>query len=160
MSKPFRSLKSTNSEVVTIMKLKVRELMMQVASEPFVLCEVVAGGELLWRNACHAAFRGYPITDDIADRMFAFFCGAVQALFGANGTEAFKSEELEAAAIAGDFLDSCSPLPGAPTREEVMKGWTIEDASSEEAKRQEYGGLHPSEWLERQVKIDADADPA
>lgn len=142
---------------IQIVKLKVRETLVNIAADPFLLCEVVAGGPALWRQTCLESFRPYPMTDDIADRMFLFLSAAVQAQFGA-GAEGFQSEHVEAAAIAGDFLDSCSPLPGAPTREEVMKAWKIDDASSPEQQAEQYGGLHPQEWLDKIVGMDADAE--
>lgn len=143
---------------IQIVKMKVRETMVNVASDPFMLCEVVAGGPVLWRQSCHAAFRPYPMTDDIADRMFLFFSAAVQAQFGAGGSEDFQSEHVEAAAIAGDFLDACTPLPGAPTREDVKKAWKIEDASAPEQQAEQYNGLHPQEWLDKVISMDDDAE--
>lgn len=152
----FKRMKSefTPEQMV---KLKVREVMADIAGEPFLLCEVVAGGPVTWRATAHDAFRGYPFTDEIADTMFLFLCGAVQALFGAGGSESFTSEHVEAAAIAGDFLDSCEPVKPL-TNEDIQKGWTIEDRSSYEHQRQQYGDLSPQEWLNRAVAIDADQE--
>lgn len=151
---PFRSVQS---DPTVTMKLHIRKLMADIASDHIMLSEVVAGGNLKWRNEMHAAFRPLPLTDDICDRVFLFFCGAVQALLGA-GT-AFNSEHMEAAAIAGEFLDKVEPiLP--PTPDEVDKAWTIEDASSESAKKEQYGDLAPQEWLDRLVQKDRDDEKA
>lgn len=145
-----------NDPTVT-MKLHIRKLMADIASDHIMLSEVVAGGNMKWRNEMHAAFRPLPLTDDLCDRVFLFFCGAVQALLGV-GT-AFNSEHVEAAAIAGEFLDKVEPiLP--PTAAEVDAAWTIEDASSEAAKKEQYGDLHPQEWLNRIVAMDRDDDKA
>lgn len=149
----------THPEAVDIVKFKVREVLANIAADPFELCEVVAGGPELWRKTIHAAFRPYPMTDDIADRMYLFLSAAVQAMFGAGGSGGqggFTSEHIEAAAIAGDFLDSCSPLPGAPNADDIRKAWKIEDASAPEQQKAQYGDLHPQEWLDRIVAMDAD----
>ncbi len=101
------------------------------------------------------------MTDDIADRMFLFLAAAVQAQFGAGAAgDGFKSEHVEAAAIAGDFLDSCAPLPAAPSDEDVRKGWTIEDRSAYEHQKAQYGDLSPQEWLDRTIAMDEEKGTA
>lgn len=163
MSKPFGSLLTQREKEAKLVKFHIRKLMHDVAMDPFMLCEVVAGGGSNWRQAVHAAFSPYPVTDDIADRMFLFFCAAVQAKFGAEATEAgegFKSEHVEAALIAGDFLDSCEPVAPRPSADEIAKGWKIEDGSSEAAKRLEYEqtGMHPQEALDKLIALDQDRE--
>lgn len=154
MSNVFKSMKSELTPA-QLSRLKIREVMNVIASEPFLLCEVVAGGESHWRRIAADAFKGVPFSDEIADQMFLFFCGAVQALFGAGGSETFQSEHVEAAAIAGDFLDSCAPVTPV-SDEDIRKGWTIEERSSHEHQRQQYGDLSPQEWLNRVVSMDED----
>jgi hypothetical protein len=162
----FKRLDTDKERETRLVKFHIRKLMFDVSNDPFMLCELVAAGGSEWRRQAHQAFSPYPLTDDIADRMFLFFCAAVQAKFGAhahlNGTtkEGFQSEHLDAALIAGDFLDSCEPVAPRPSKDEIAKGWRIDDASSDSAKRAEYEatGMHPQEALDKLIAFDQDTE--
>ena len=162
----FKSIGPTKKEQdLKLVKRHIRKLLYDVTADAFLLAEVVAAGGSNWRRQVHAAFHPYPLTDDVADRMFLFFCAAVQAKWGAGSTDAgegFKSEHLDAALVAGDFLDSCVPVAQRPSPEEVAKSWKIEDGSSEAAKRAEYDatGMHPQEALDKLIQMDADKEKA
>ncbi|MHB1260339.1 MAG: hypothetical protein ACYC2H_01345 [Thermoplasmatota archaeon] len=162
----FSRLESDKAKNVRLVNLHIRKVMMDVTSSEFLLCEVVAGGGTLWRKTLTEAFSSPLVTDDVADRVFLFFCAAVQARFGAqsqlNGVsgEAFQSEHMDAALIAGEFLDKCEPTAPPPSMAEIAKSWRIDDASSDAAKRAEYAetGMHPQEALDKLVALDQDAE--
>jgi hypothetical protein len=121
----------------------IARVMTDIAADPWVLCEVVGRGPLQWRSAfvdaMHSA--GLPLaTDEIADRLFAFFCLQLQKL-------AHSDDRPQT--LARHYLDhmEVEEPPHIPTEREIADSWELESASSDEGQRFAYGGKTKDEVL-------------
>jgi len=144
MSRPFKRIESEYSPQ-QIAKLQIRRVIEGICADDLILCEVVAQGEKVWRATMREAFAPVmDLPDEICDRAYLFFCGAVQARFTLN------QDHAEAMHLAGEFLDQVQPVT-PPTQAEIDKSWVIEEASHPDAIREQYGDKSPQQWLDEAI---------
>ena len=126
----------TNQEVAQALDHHITRLMTMVATDPHLLAEVVGQGRFTWRTAFIKAFKGFPISVDIADRTFHFFEIQHRRAFGGLSPK-FVLDQLEVRTPA--------------TQAEIDRAWAIESGSTEAGKRHFYGPDGSPEELIRQV---------
>jgi hypothetical protein len=107
---------------------KIGHLMKGVAADPFLLYEVVAGGQMHFRNTFLREFAGYPVDGNLADLVFGFFCQQVVKRHPGGET---------AERTAADYLDAAE-VKSPPTAEEIERSWVHEVFSSEDGRRTNY----------------------
>ena len=129
--------RSLKDELKRATKANVSQVMKTIIANPIRLAEVVAGGHLHWRRTFLRGMSGLPVDDDIADRLFGFFCQAFLRRF--PGT----TPESDPRALAGQYLDQVE-VPSPPTEAEIEASWEHTCESSPEAKRLFYrDGVNP-----------------
>lgn len=92
-----------------------------------LLLHTIADGKTAFRNKFFRELRGLPISDEMAERTWAFLAGLKDRFY----------PEFETAAKALDALEVRETRP--PTEREIAEGWEVESASSEEGRRFLYG---------------------
>ena len=123
-------------------------LMLTVVSDDVILCEVVAGGPIAWRNACAKEWPLMAFNTDICNKMFHCFSTQVIQRFGANLGPGIVTADGAPTQIASAVLDKMEPET-PPTEAEINAAWEIDSASSYEAKKQLYGDDGPEGYLEK-----------
>ena len=118
--------------------MKIRELMIGIASQPVTMLEIVAAGPYVFRQRFLDDFRGMPVDGNVADMVFKFFCEKVVAFYGEPNADVDKAVD-QAGKLAGKALDKVE-LPTPLTEEEIEKSWKLEIASSVDAMEQSYKG--------------------
>lgn len=122
---------------------QIDKVMYDIAADPWVLCEVVGRGPAQWRRSFIDTMRaaGFPLVDEeVADRVFHFFCLRVQQL---------ANSPLPAPQLAGHFLDKLHvPSSRVPTIEEIAASWELESASSPSGQAFAYGGKTKDEVMQ------------
>jgi hypothetical protein len=126
---------------LAITKQAIQNVSDMVHRDPQMLLEVVAGGPDHWRRNFLSAFRGHRGVDSgIADLLFLGFRERLISFYGGE-------DAAQTAMLALDKLEVTTP----PTQKEIDDAWEVESASSEDGRQSMYGGLHPQEWLQRQL---------
>ena len=115
-------------QIAHTLKDTIRELMLGVAGDPFLLYEVVAAGPFFFRQTFLRTFRAYPVNDHLADLIFKFFCDQVVRRHpgGENAQQ-----------TATDVLDGMD-VKAPPTAQEIERSWVHEVFSSEGGRRANY----------------------
>src|SRR4030067_714293 len=106
-------------------KRVINELMLEVASDPALLCLVTARGPAEWRNYCARRYRTLAFNPVICDGIFRFFCLQVIAQFGARGQDFTPDDAPHVAGVMLDHLEVETP----PTEAEVAAAWEVDSAS-------------------------------
>jgi hypothetical protein len=134
-------------QVKAIIKANVHAIMEAIAGDKVALVRCLdltkdksgtlrANGASEFRRVFHHEFRGLPVTDDLANSIFAFFEQQAILQFGSLQD-------------ARNFLDCLIEIKGPPTQAEIDASWEIESASSEEGRRELYGSSNPKEVLDQ-----------
>lgn len=101
--------------------VEIKAVMHRVASDPFLLNEVVAAGKYQWRITFLRGMRPLPVDENIANAIYDFFERKAGGVWAAK-----------------HFLDHVE-LPSIDTPEQIAKkieeSWTVTSHSSEAAKR-------------------------
>ena len=115
----------------------IGRIMTMVASDPQMLAEVIGGGRFTWRTTFIKAFQGFPVSLDLADKVFGFFEQQHARAFGGLSSK-FVLDKLE--------------VPTPPSQADIDRAWTVDSASSEAGKRDFYGpDGSPQQLLEQLI---------
>lgn len=107
----------------------IRNLMLEIASDPLRCAEVVGAGPFHFRQAFLKVFKGMPVNDDIANKIFAF----VETKFESYYPLQSAKQVLDAAFV---------PSPERPpTEAEIDAAWEFESASDPQFVKEMYGDL-------------------
>jgi hypothetical protein len=134
-------------QIKALIKANVHAIMQEIAGDKVALCQCLdlasdkngvlrANGAFEFRRVFHQEFAGLPVTDDMANSIFAFFEQQALLQFGSLQN-------------ARNFLDRLVEIKGPPTQAEIDRSWSIESASSEEGRRSIYGSSNPQEVLDQ-----------
>ena len=112
MSKSFASIKNQYT-LGQLVKKTIREQMQNICMDDIMLAEVVAAGEKVWRETMKEMFAplDFEPSNELCDRVFLFFCGAIQAKFGLDQDTATAA--ITAEPIAKPLVTALVVLPTA-----------------------------------------------
>jgi hypothetical protein len=134
-------------QIKALIKANVQEIMIAISSDKVALCRCLdltkdksgtlrANGAAEFRRVFHTHFRGLPVDDDLANRIFGFF-------------EQQAIQQFGSLQHARNFLDRLVEIQGPPTQAEIDASWEVESASSDEGRRSVYGSSSPQEVLDQ-----------
>lgn len=118
----------------------IRHVQLTITGDALLLCEVVAGGPVHWRQRFLLSMKQAlgplcPVDESIADQLFRFFCKRVERQYGQP---------------AKDVLDSIE-VHSPPTKQEIADAWEVESESSEAGRKHFYGDDSPQTFLHKLV---------
>lgn len=117
---PRESRESMKAQVSATTKDLLNGLIKEICGDPVALAEAVGGGAYHFRVGLLRAYRGLPVNDEIANRIFAFL--------------EYRFTLANPVQTAAQVLDKVE-LPSPPTEKEIDDAWVHEVASSDGAKR-------------------------
>lgn len=120
---------SMRRELRLTVRQHIRNLMYEITSDPIRCAEVVGAGPFDFRRAFLKVFKGMPVNDDIANKIFAF----VEMKFKTYFPLMTAKQVLDQAFV---------PSPERPpTEAEIDEAWEFESASDPEFVKEAYGDL-------------------
>lgn len=120
---------SRRRELRLTVRQHIRNLMYEITSDPLRCAEVVGAGPFDFRRAFLKVFKGMPVNDDVANKVFAFVEMKFQSYY-----------PLQTAKQVLDGADVPSPAR-KPTEAEIDAAWEFESASDPEFVKETYADL-------------------
>ena len=131
-----KPLGSEAQKVAAALEHWITRIMAMVGGDDLMLAEVVAQGQFKWRATFIQAFKGFPVSVDLADKLFYFFEQRHKFVFGGLSPK-FVLDKME--------------VTTPPTQAEIDQAWEVESGSTEAGKRAVYGPDYNPEQIIRQV---------
>lgn len=99
---------------------QINRLTKEVLTDDLLLAEIMAGGQLNWRNSFLREFRGLPVDGECAELLWRLYRQEFKRKFGN--------------VRPGVILDTAN-VPTPLTDREIEDSWVVDNASSDDARR-------------------------